>query len=223
MSALAVLSGTGMLITTFNANSLLLKALFAFTFTCSQTFAFISCLPPHFRMICFKWQTYSIAHTHQPRMQAFLAACCDCVQASNRLIVLPACMGPTALVLGRAAVNEGHHSIGGADHCQSCAAHCIDGEQSLERQQRNEEQSEWDERVTSSCARHIAWMMTKNQKDSGQLKGKAQAKGKSQWEEGVTSSCMQPIIEMGKNLKRQNHSKGKPQWEQGVTSDRGQE
>jgi len=40
MSALAVLSGTGMLITTFRANSLLLKALLAFTFTCSQMFAF---------------------------------------------------------------------------------------------------------------------------------------------------------------------------------------
>jgi len=36
MSALAVLSGTGMLMTTFRANSLLLKALLAFTFTCSH-------------------------------------------------------------------------------------------------------------------------------------------------------------------------------------------
>ena len=36
MSALAVLSGTGMLMTTFRANSLLLKALLALTFTCNS-------------------------------------------------------------------------------------------------------------------------------------------------------------------------------------------
>ncbi len=109
MSALAVLSGTGMLITTFRANSLLLKALFAFTFTCkkeevkftlfsdhngslirqqprvftcSQTSAFISCIPPHFLITFLVWQAHIVADTKQPLMQPFLAACGDCVQAS---------------------------------------------------------------------------------------------------------------------------------------------
>ncbi len=82
MSALAVLSGTGMLITTFKANSLLLKALFAFTFTCSQAFAFISCVPPHILITLVMWQVHSVADTNQPLMPLFLAACCDCVQAS---------------------------------------------------------------------------------------------------------------------------------------------
>lgn len=42
MSALAVLSGTGMLMTTFSAKSLLLKALLAFTFTCSSILTLVS-------------------------------------------------------------------------------------------------------------------------------------------------------------------------------------
>ena len=104
MSALAVLSGTGMLITTFRANSLLLKALFAFTFTCRQTFCFyLLRYTTPFCNICSVASTqccrhktqlsHSCSHSWQPA--------CDGVQASDAIVVLPACMWPIALMMGR--------------------------------------------------------------------------------------------------------------------------